>query len=804
MDAPRVADRVRLLAYFLLVLLLAWPLQTGALYHEPSRSLALWQATACLALVAAAGMRERRRFMFSPTRVAAAGLLLAYVLSTAVAAVAPREALGEVIKHGLYLTVFFVASELVAAGRGFRGANGEGPWWSRFASAESLLLGAWVAAALMGVVSLAGAFSLLPLETVSGGRLFTLMNYPNSAGPLFGAAFLAGLGLRRSGLISGRLARYLYCIGQWTCLTGLFLTMSRGAWLVFPVALALTFVLWPPGRRLAMAGEAALMGSAALLVAPFMTRVWGQPVIGAGLIGAGFLAAVLAGWLAHRFESMTARRQALIALGLLLLGGVALSGLLVSSGLSETLAARLTGFSLSERSAWERLVWTQDALRMVRDYPLLGLGGGGWAARYFQYQSYGYFTTEVHNDFAQIWVETGTIGFLAFLAFLVLSGRNVWRSARRAVSDPCSRAIVAALGGSAGMLVLHSTLDFDLTLASVGVFLWMLLGAADGLGLSAGPDDTGIAAGSRSRRRHGAESAAPVLRTWAWPLAVAALLSLTALSLALAGHLGREAMRLAKDGQTEAALRACTRACTFDPLSPRHHLRRALVLEVHARQTGAPEFLREAKEEMEAAVRLDRYNPEVHNTYGLFALRTGGLELGIAEFEEALKLQPLEASRYGQVTEGCVTVAQNLLSGGDRERARAFLERAAGVPERLAQQAAKVPDYVPERLALPDITPIVAIWAGKAEALLRHWDEASRLLTVAHEADLCLLARETGELVRMRKAEAALWLSVVEELRGRPDAAQPYLEELRAISPDVQALRQELLRFISEAQENPE
>ena len=549
------SDRLRPLVYALFAPLFAWPLFAGGLYNEFPRFAALWEVVAAFLVVALLAVREGRSLRATPVRLAALALWLAYVLAAITVAVAPRAALVDVVKHGLYLAVFLVASEITLTGR--RAVPGEtakasragvqdtGTPRLRLAGGEGLAQAAWAAASLLALLSLAAGVGLLPFQAVQGGRLYTFLSYPNSAGSLFGTAFIVGLGLGRGWLARSRVGVTVRAAGQWLCLVALLLTMSRGAWLVFPIALGLALLIWPAGRRLAPIGEVAFTGVAALAIGPFLAAHFGQPAVGGGLLLLGLAAAVGAGWLGRWFGSLPARRQVTVTVAAALAVALAVGGLLLITGIPDVLRDRLTGFSLSERSVWERLVWSRDALAIVKDHPILGLGGGGWASRYFQYQSYGYFTTEVHNDFAQVWVETGTLGLLALLALLgttVLTMRRLLR-ARREAGDTAGRVFLAAIGGGAGMLVLHSALDFDLTLAAMGIFLWGFLGIIDGLYLAEVPPSAPptVAASrrlSRAERRHGDGQATPsTLRSWALPLAGVAILAVLAGCFAAAGLL---------------------------------------------------------------------------------------------------------------------------------------------------------------------------------------------------------------------------------------------------------------------------
>jgi len=127
------------------------------------------------------------------------------------------------------------------------------------------------------------------------------------------------------------------------------------------------------------------------------------------LLAVGLVLALGAGWLARRFAGLSSRRQLLMVVAAAVAGAALLGALLAGGLLPKALAARIMGFSLGERSVWERLWWSKDALGLVKDSPILGSGGGGWAARYWQYQTYNYYTREIHNDYIQTLVETGLV-----------------------------------------------------------------------------------------------------------------------------------------------------------------------------------------------------------------------------------------------------------------------------------------------------------------------------------------------------------------------------------------------------------
>ena len=804
--------RLRVAALATLALLALWPPFAGGLYGDWGQFLGLWQATGAVGLVFLLGLREKTVLPLTPARAAVAVLWLAYAASLFVA-VAPRQAIQEVVKFSLYSLAFLATSELVRSAEtanrrpgGSRDPDG-GPRGAAtppravaLGDAGSVVLALWAAIALFAFFSLVAAVGLLPYDVSDGLRLFTFLGYPNSAGSLVGAAFLLGLAVRRrwSGatasngrrsVFASRLASALTGVGQWVLLVAFILTMSRGAWLVFPFALGLTIWLWPSGQRFGALGDLVLEGLGAVAVSAFLVRYLGQPSPGAFILAAGLALAVGLAWVGRWFVALPARAQRRWVIGGAAATVVLAVFLVVSGSLPDSLVSRIKGFSLSDQSAAERIIWSRDALDIIGDYPVLGVGGGGWASVYFQYQGYGYATREVHNDFLEIGVETGSVGLAAFLGLVAASAWAVWRTARRAAAS----GVPAVLAGAAAMLLLHSALDFNLALGSVGIFLWMTLGALDGLYLAgvpvAGAVPAGAAAGAVAKG--GRASPERVLAPRLAVLALALLLSLVSVSLFGAWRLGTQAMRLAMKSPTLAHA-LFERACQLDPWSPELRANRAILAERLYDTTGRVEFRDEAMEQLARAAALDPRSPVVHARYGVLAMRYGVYDIAEREILKSFELQPNDASQYEQRANFYVVLGQALLTDGDTSGAKAKLEAAYATLGLLEAQAAKVPSDTPPGHGLPSLTAPLALRCGQAATLLGRLDEARRLLEYARAQPASPVDRETGEQTMTRHAEAALWLSLVAEARGDAAQARTYLEEARAGLPDADEKAREL------------
>jgi len=133
------------------------------------------------------------------------------------------------------------------------------------------------------------------------------------------------------------------------------------------------------------------------------------------------------------------------------------------------IADRLTDISLETQNVSSRIYFTKDGLKIIKDYPIAGAGGGAWKNLYRQYQSIPYNTTEVHNFYVQYGTEVGIIGLAVLVVLLLLLILSTVKSIKAG-----SHYLYVYL--AAMLLLLHSTIDFNLSLAAVGYILWMMIG----------------------------------------------------------------------------------------------------------------------------------------------------------------------------------------------------------------------------------------------------------------------------------------------------------------------------------------
>jgi O-antigen ligase len=134
---------------------------------------------------------------------------------------------------------------------------------------------------------------------------------------------------------------------------------------------------------------------------------------------------------------------------------------------------------LGDLSPGIRLDISKDSLRMFFKRPVAGWGLGTFPTVYPSYRSFytNLFVNEAHNDYAQLLVETGLVGFGLMLWFLVRLYRQGLPTSRRWEFKWDGAVSLASVLGCTGIL-LHSFVDFNLQIPANAAMFYALCGLA--------------------------------------------------------------------------------------------------------------------------------------------------------------------------------------------------------------------------------------------------------------------------------------------------------------------------------------
>lgn len=122
-----------------------------------------------------------------------------------------------------------------------------------------------------------------------------------------------------------------------------------------------------------------------------------------------------------------------------------------------------------------RLLIHRDSIRMFLGHPFLGSGFGTFATVFPHYRVFydGFFMDNAHDDYLELLLETGLIGFAVAAWFLVVLYREGFRNLRLIKNSGSARISTAALAGCTGLLA-HSFLDFNLHIPANAALFYVL------------------------------------------------------------------------------------------------------------------------------------------------------------------------------------------------------------------------------------------------------------------------------------------------------------------------------------------
>jgi O-antigen ligase len=151
-------------------------------------------------------------------------------------------------------------------------------------------------------------------------------------------------------------------------------------------------------------------------------------------------------------------------------------GLLVWIGGSE-LSKRIAtaGPGHSELAGDIRSYINRDGLRMFLKKPVMGWGLGTFPIVYPQFRTFytNFFVNEAHNDYLQLLVEMGLLGFATMVWFVVTLYARAFKKIKNWPSEMSGAMTLACILGLTGILV-HSAVDFNLQIPANAALFYVL------------------------------------------------------------------------------------------------------------------------------------------------------------------------------------------------------------------------------------------------------------------------------------------------------------------------------------------
>ncbi|MDY0255882.1 O-antigen ligase family protein [Gudongella oleilytica] len=346
----------------------------------------------------------------------------------------------------------------------------------------------------------------------------------------------------------------------------------------------------------------------------------------------------------------------------------------------EGIIARVNSISAGDSSFTRRLTFNRDGLEIIKDYFFLGAGGKGWETLYERYQQEPYTSKLTHNYFLQLWVEAGIIAFFLVTSSLALIAYLAFLTYKK-LEDDGNKTRLAGMFFSVFLMLLHSAVDFNMSLMGFAFILWALIGILSG-NLDLKTD--------RFRK-------VIAIREWKSGSIVSIGVALTAAvlssTLIIGGFFADKAVAGAESGSVGTVKENLEKAVKLDPYEPTYKIDLAnAYLSIYG-VTGDEYYIERAVIMAESTIRNSPKNYLINSNAASFYMSIGQIDIALEHLEESLRARPLSISSYVNKLDGHITAAKYYLSKSQtnlaRKSLRAALETEGQVFE--ANKYSKVP-----------------------------------------------------------------------------------------------------------------
>ncbi|WP_418791082.1 O-antigen ligase family protein [Phosphitispora sp. TUW77] len=658
---PVIDEKLKIIFYLVLPLLLLPPFCRGLFFDFEADIAHIYTALILGAYVIL--RRDNIRLPRNLMDYAWIGLIAAYILSNFVA-FNQRAALEGALRVFNFFVIYWLLAYTVTNIREIK-------------AALLVLFAAGIGVAFAGLGTAYGTF--LFNGAYDKGLILSTLQYHNAA-----AIFLIGCGI-----IGFYLAAVLDKVWMRVLAGGLNYIViataygagSRGAMLVFPVGLLLMIVGMPKDYRFRtfLSFLAVLIPFAITAKQVLSFETHSQAYYWYWLL-AGFIIGCFCQYIIEVILKVSAKKRKKLITGIGILITIAVVGLILVQGqklMPASIANRLSNISLEDLSVVERFYFYRDAFEVVKDNPILGVGGGGWNSAYTGYQSLLYYTTEVHSHPLQVWVEAGTLGILFYVLIWIGLLITLYRIIRKAES-PEYRAAACVSGAAALTVSMHSVIDFSLSLGAVAILMWALVGltrAIERLGTGEGINRK-IIAGPKVRKIAG--------------IIMAGIFLVISCSLSMAAFVEKEAANAYNTGDVQQAISQFEKAKKFDPLNHNYYIYLAQLYNYQAYQQRNFMLTRTAMENAKKAVEL---NERAAQPLWILAETYLGAQMpidAVTAAEQAVQAVPWRQEAYNNFAQVCLSAGGYLLQMGQPDKARIVLGKVLTIPEMINKQVAKL------------------------------------------------------------------------------------------------------------------
>jgi tetratricopeptide (TPR) repeat protein len=434
------------------------------------------------------------------------------------------------------------------------------------------------------------------------------------------------------------------------------------------------------------------------------------------------LESALTGWTSRKLSNLWLPVGSVVVIGLL---AFLFIGTGLRSVLPENVQVRFENINFRQHSVLERLVFYQDAAKLIKDHPVIGTGGGGLATLYEKYQDYPYTSRQAHNFFMQYLVEVGILGFVIFMSFILYIFYKYIRSyMRQDDEERDSHFLYLILALS---ILLHSLLDFNLSYVFMGILVFVSLG-----GMAAAMDSKPL------KRLSMSASGFRIMYS-----AVIGILTIVVLFAGLRFVQSANAATSAKQIMAvstsfEEIQSAINKDLELRPTHPDSVIRLAALYKNVYDQTKKEEFYNAAIEVLNTGLKAEPYNKIMYNSKVNLLKAKGEHEQAFSILENNISNFVWDNDWYNMLITQAYTIGNKAHEQKDTAKEQKYFQAGLAAYQKVLDGVAHI-KTVPPEIELTrtfEVTPGIALSTGKIEFMSGKPAEAASILKNGLKDDL--------------------------------------------------------------------
>ena len=549
--------------------------------------------------------------------------------------------------------------------------------------------------AVIGLEAITGAFRILN-DTLYERRLGGTFQYPNTAAIYYMIVIIFSLTIMY--MLDMPIYRILLSGANTIILLATLLTRSRGGYIAGFAAVLMLIVIQVKGYRLKTAFSFFCSAIPAFL---FMKMVSDQTasqdaITITKLLIISFAVTILLAILYEVILFLISRIKKKISIPNVLIWTIRITAVFliivsifllrkqIISLIPDNIMERFADISEPGNNFFYRITFDIDALKIISKNWLFGVGGGGWEVLYYSVQDFYYISRAVHNHFLEVFVESGILGFLAFLTTIILTTYYIFKEIKNANHTQNKIYLTGLLSGFIG-LVIHSAFDFNLSYVSMGLLLWAMI-------VSGTPE-------TRHILKLKGSWTAPILSI------ICAALILINGTTAIAAYNANKGLDLTTRKEYTAARPYYEEALRLDPCNYKYSYELSKLYSHFSKGGSNEEHVKAWKEAaLSMAKRSISQNPYLPENLRMAIRSYYALNShfdGIEYAKKLISLQPYYLVNYDILAQGYLEVGKYYLDLGNIEMAVDFLEKCSEIdPPLNAEGGSDLSTYIEESLTL--------------------------------------------------------------------------------------------------------